>query len=438
MLPIVQFPRIVEQQAAWFEPVFSTDEQRKHFREYVTGLIAGHEATVTAINNLFLGHNDQSALNKFLTWADWDEHDLNRRRVHMELARMHRRPVSAQAGRLVIDDTLAHHTRCTMEGLAYLWDHAGGQYVWAHDVVTSCYVNRSDQFPVDFRVWFQFQAKKERAKLHQAAQALAAQPTLAGYRQCLVDVLMFHLRQQGYHTKTTLAADLVREAVDLNLPFGVVTFDSWFLHNELIDCIEAFGKDWVGGCPKDRLVWVDKRWMQLQEYLKTIPPAAYRPTPVHGHVYWTFTKVLALKSLNSRRIRIVASFDNPDLKGDPCLLGTNRKDWERTRILFTYSDRWPTETFNEDVKGHLGFEDYQLHKLRGIRRHWYLCFAAYSLLGDQGHPGRSRQGVRAPFESTGQRCRAVVREMLGDLVEWVAQRLEEGVPATTITQMLLA
>ena len=55
MLPIVQFPRIVEQQASWFEPVFTTDEQRKHFREYVTGLIAGDKVTVTAINNLFLG-----------------------------------------------------------------------------------------------------------------------------------------------------------------------------------------------------------------------------------------------------------------------------------------------------------------------------------------------------------------------------------------------
>jgi hypothetical protein len=31
--------------------------------------------------------------------------------------------VSAEAGRLVIDDTLAHHTPCGMDGLAYLWDH---------------------------------------------------------------------------------------------------------------------------------------------------------------------------------------------------------------------------------------------------------------------------------------------------------------------------
>ena len=108
MLPSVQFPRIVEQQATWFDPVFSTDEQRKHFREYVTGLIVGDEATVTAINQLFLGHNDQSSLNKFATLSEWDENELNRQRVRMELARLLRHPVSAEAGRLIIDDTLAH------------------------------------------------------------------------------------------------------------------------------------------------------------------------------------------------------------------------------------------------------------------------------------------------------------------------------------------
>lgn len=437
MLPIVRFPKAVEEQATWFNPVFATAKQRKHFREYVTGLMVGHEATVTAINSLFLDRNDQSALNKFVTQANWNELALNRRRIAMELARLHRRPVNVQAGRLVIDDTMAHHTRCGMEGLAYLWDHALGNYVWAHNVVTSYYVNRTDQFPVDFQLWFQFQVKKEHRQLAEEAQALAAQPDLAGYRQYLLNLLSFRLRQQSYRTKTAVAAELVRDAVALSVPFAVVLFDGWFLHNELIDAIEAVDKDWIGGFPKNRLVLVDNQWVQIQQYLKTLPAQAYRPTRIHDQVYWTFTKVLPVKSLH-RRIRIVVSFDNPQLQGEPRLLASNRKDWERTRILLTYSDRWPTETFNEDVKGHLGFEDYQLHKLRGIRRHWYLCFAAYSLLGDQGHPGRSRHGVHAPFESTGQRCRAVATETLGHLVEWIAQHLKEGVPTSTLVEMLLA
>jgi len=313
----------VKQQAPWFDAVFSTDEQRKHFREYVTGLIAGNEATVTAINDLFLERNDQSALNKFLTQAEWDETELNRQRVQMELARLYRRPVRAEAGRLAIDDTLAHHTRCRMDWLAYLWDHAQGRYAWAHDVVTSYYVNRSDQFPVNLRHWYQFQVKKERAKLRQMAEVSTSQQTLEGYRQYLVDLLVFGIRQQLYRTKTTLAADLVLDAVALHVPFSVVTFDGWFLHNELIDQIEALGKDWIGGCPKDRLVWVNDRWVQLQDYLKTIPPVAYRPTQIHDHLYWTFTKVLKFKSLNHRRVRVVASFDNPDSKGEPFLLTSN-------------------------------------------------------------------------------------------------------------------
>jgi len=438
MLPIVRFPRIVEQQAPWFDSVFTTDEQRKHFREYVTGLMVGHEATVTAINRLFLGHNDQSSLNKFATLSEWDEKALNRQRVRLELERLFRRPVSAEAGRLIIDDTLAHHTKCKMDGLAYLWDHAEQQYAWAHDVVTSYYVNRADQFPVDFRLWYQFQVKKEVTLLRQTSQALNQASNLEAYRQHLINLLVFRVREQLYRTKTSLAAELVQEAVQLDIPFGVVLFDSWFLHNELIDPIEDLGKDWVGGCPKDRLVLFNNHWVQLQRYLQTIPTSAYRPTQVLAQNYWTFTKVLTFKSLRRRRFRMVASYDNPDLKGEPFLVITNRKDWERTRILLTYHDRWPTETFNEDIKGDLGFEDYQLHKLRGIRRHWYLCLAAYSLLSEQSCPGRSRQGVRAPFESTGQRCRAVMDEALGHLVEWISQQIKDGVSTKIISQTLLA
>jgi hypothetical protein len=180
-LPIVEFPHIVSENLAHFAPVFKTREQLKHFCEYVTGLIAGDKATVTAINDLFLDQNDQSALNKFLTQASWDEQELNRRRVQMEITRLQRRPVSEQAGRLIIDDTLAHHTKCSMEGLAYLRDRRLGHNVWAHDVVTSYYVNRRDQFPVDLRLYFQFNRKYEQQVLDQRVAQLQAAPTLANY-----------------------------------------------------------------------------------------------------------------------------------------------------------------------------------------------------------------------------------------------------------------
>jgi hypothetical protein len=90
--------------------------------------------------------------------------------------------VSARAGRLIIGDTLAHHTACSIEGLAYLRDHQLGHNVWAHDVVTSYYVNRSDQFPVDLRLSYQFNRKYEQQVLDRIGTEFQAEPTLANYR----------------------------------------------------------------------------------------------------------------------------------------------------------------------------------------------------------------------------------------------------------------
>jgi hypothetical protein len=438
-LPIVQFPRIVIENLGYFASVFQTTEQQKHFCEYVTGLIAGDKATVTAINALFLNKNDQSSLNKFMTQAQWPEDELNYRRVQFELKRLHRRPVSETAGRLILDDTFAHHTRCSIEGLAYLRDHSLGRNVWAHDVVTSYYLNRSDQFPVDFRLYYQFNRKYEQQVLDRIGVQLQAEPSLANYRQYLASLLSYHYRQQLYCSKTRLGAELVRQAVEWDLPFSVVLFDSWFLRWPLIEAIQQQAKDWVGGCPKDRLVLVQNQWVQLQEYIPTIPASAYRPYKIGSHLFWAFTKVLPMKNLKRQRVRIVASYEDKVKPNRlPDFYATNRKDWEVKRILTTYLDRWPTETFNEDAKGNLGFEDYQLRQLRAIKRHWYLSFVAYSLLGDQGPPGRSRWAVRGRFQSTGQRCQAVVDELLGDLVQWIVQQLEAGLTPDKVLQTLLA
>lgn len=66
------------------------------------------------------------------------------------------------------------------------------------------------------------------------------------------------------------------------------------------------------------------------------------------------------------------------------------------------------ETFNEDVKRQLNFEDYQLHQWLGIGRNWYLSLIAYSLLGYQAPQRRLYWQVKAQFHSISQRCQAVV------------------------------
>ena len=438
-LPIVDYPKIVTASLKHFGPAFQTGAQRRHFCQYVTGLIAGDKGTVRAINNLFLGQQDQSVLNKFLTEEEWAEVKRNERRIEFELARLYRRPISSKAGRIIIDDTLAHHKKGAIEGLAYLLDHNLNRYVWAHNVVTAHYVNRHDQFPVDFRPYHQFRVEYENKELQKAIEQLGKTPTLAGYHQHLVDLLSYHCRQQAFQTKTELAGELVQAAVRWDIPFQIVLWDSWFSRKPLIEQVEKVGKDWIGGCPKDRKVLYQGRWQQLKTFSTHITADAYQPVKINNHLYWLFAKNLPTHFLNRRKLRIVAVYDTElKLNKTPLFYLSNRLDWEAKRIFTTYLDRWPTETLNQDVKGNLAFAQVQLRRWRGIKRHWYLSFVAYSLLGDQGLPGRSRWTVRGQFQSTGQRCQAVVDELLGYLVNWIVQQHQGGRSPEQILQRLLA
>ena len=438
-LPIVDYPKIVTASLKHFGPAFQTAAQRQHFCQYVTGLMAGDKGTVRAISNLFLGRPDQSVLNKFITQEEWAEHELNERRIEFELARLYRRPISAKAGRLIIDDTLAQHKKGAIEGLAYLLDHTIDRYVWAHNVVTAHYVNRQDQFPVDLRGYHQFRVKYETKRLQQTVEQLATAPTLTGYRQYLVDLLSYHCRQQAFQTKTELAGELVRAAVRWGIPFQIVLWDSWFSRKPLIEQVEQAGKDWIGGCPKDRKVLYHGQWQQLETFITHLTAEAYQPVKINNHLYWLFAKNLPVQFLNRRKLRLVAVYET-DLKLNktPLFYLSNRLDWEAKRIFTTYLDRWPTETLNQDVKGNLAFAQVQLRRWRAIKRHWYLSFVAYSLLGDQGLPGRSRWTVRGRFQSTGQRCQAVVDELLGYLVTWIVRQHQGGQSPQQILQRLLA
>jgi hypothetical protein len=141
------------------------------------------------------------------------------------------------------------------------------------------------RFPVDLRLYYQFNRKYEQQMLDRMGAEIQAEPSLANYRQYLASLVSYHYRQQLYRSKTVLAAQLVDQAVARQLPFSVVLFDSWFLRWPLVEAIDRHHKDWIGACPKDRLVLAQGRWVQLQEYIQTIPANAYRPYKIGSHRY---------------------------------------------------------------------------------------------------------------------------------------------------------
>ena len=72
MPPTVDFPTIVKQALELFGEVFDNEPARRHFAEYLTGLMVAERKNVSAINRQFAVTTDQSCLNRWLVEAPWE------------------------------------------------------------------------------------------------------------------------------------------------------------------------------------------------------------------------------------------------------------------------------------------------------------------------------------------------------------------------------
>ena len=81
MPAIIEFPTLVQHAVEQFGAVFANEPERRHFAEYLTGLLVAEKKTVSGINAEFAQTTDQSCLNRWLGEAHWDAQQLNERRL---------------------------------------------------------------------------------------------------------------------------------------------------------------------------------------------------------------------------------------------------------------------------------------------------------------------------------------------------------------------
>jgi hypothetical protein len=176
MPAIIEFPTLVQHAVAQFGAVFANAPERRHFAEYLTGLLVAEKKTVSGINAEFAQTTDQSCLNRWITEVDWDAAQLNQQR----LAWLQRDPQTryAPSGVIPIDNTLVDHSGKLIEDVGYFWDHAEQRHKIAHDYLIANYVCPSGKhYALEFRR-FRKRADCEAQQAHLAAQpgGVAAAP----------------------------------------------------------------------------------------------------------------------------------------------------------------------------------------------------------------------------------------------------------------------
>ena len=390
MPAIVEFPTVVKDALEQFGPLFANEPERRHFAEYLTGLMVADKKNVSAINRQFAVTTDQSCLNRWLGDVGWDAAALNERR----LAWLQEDPACRYGGRGVIpiDNVLIDHDGKLIEDVGWFWDHAEGRYKVAHDYLIADYVCPSGKhYPLEFRRF----VKRERCEAGKAE----------------------------FHDHNVLFRELVDWVVRRQIP-GDFTFDSWFTHAANLNHVHGAGRAYVGDLKFNRKVTFMGREMKAEEVARLVPPPDRRPVDVGGRRQWYFTRTIRIEGVY-HPLRLVILWDGWNGAEPRKVLVTNRTQWEVVRVLRVYRHRWTgTECFHRDGKQSLGMGDCQLRNGLGQTRHMYMVFLAYSLLMRQIRQGRASAWALERLTTVGQACRAVLRQTFAQTIDWVIQRVQ--------------
>ena len=457
-LPIVTSAPVVTDHAGVFRDLFDNQCQFRHFQHYLTGLIVLPNKSMANITRCILASADKTNLSRFLSEAPWREDAINGRRVRFMLqqTKSHRR--RRRDSLVVIDDTLCEHVGSLFDYVDCHYNHSDGTYPLAHNPVTSLYVSGPVRFPLGLRLYRRYEelTQWEAAVAKHVPDLLIPREKKARNRlhkqvdQVLLEDPEFRARHEQFRTKIALAIDLVEEAIRSKVPFGVVVFDAWYLAEDLVRVLVRRRKDWISLLKTNRLLetasfqlrdvngWALKLpspHIAVAELVPLIPAQAYRAVKVGEYTYWCFTLTVRIPGLG--KVRIVVSFERESVTGRHVVLVTNRVDWSAAKIIGLYLQRWPTETFYQDSKGHLGLNGYRMRSIEAIGKHWCLVFVAYSLLHLTCLPAVPDR-TKGLIQTIGDACRQQGRALLQRLLLFVHEQLSHGVTADHLFAQLFA
>jgi hypothetical protein len=396
MAGIIDFPQVVQQALRDFGDLFANEPQRRHFAEYLTGLYVAARKTVTGIHAEFARTTDQSCLNRFVHHEAWDELALNQRRL--DLLQHDADTRYSDRGVIPIDNTLIDHDGQLIDDVGWFWDHAEERYKIAHDYLIANYVCSSGKhYPLEFRCF-----RKQ--------------------QQCEAD-------QVPFTDHTELFKDLV-DWVDARCIPGTFAMDSYFTNAPILNHIHGkHGGDgrprgYVGSLKFNRKLVYRGRILKASELAAEIGPELRKPLQEGDKQQWYFTGTLRIPDVQ-HKVRIVILWPTREAASPRIILVTNRVQWEVTRIVRVYRQRWTgTETFHRDGKQQLGWGDCQLRDREGQARHMYLVMLAYSLLMRQLRQGHAYEGAYQKLTTIGEACRAILRETLRTTLTWAMERVQ--------------
>jgi DDE superfamily endonuclease len=416
--PCPPAPGPLEDYAQRFDAWFSSLAQRRSFRDYLQGLLLPRDRnkTLTGLAGAEpisgAQHREVQRLQWFLSESAWDHQQVNERRVRL----LGEDPATAphDGGALVVDDTGDRKDGTATAHVARQYLGSVGKIDNGIVAVTSLWADERCYWPID------------------AVPYTPASRLPGGERDA------------GFRTKPQLAVELVQAAQRAGVRFRAVVADCAYGDNPgFTDALVAAGVSFVLALKPRKGTWAPAE--QAHTPVEAASELGWRsPTRPgrwrrvtrrfrdgHTETWWAADATLGGWGPD-RRLRLVAATTDPArLPGHSSwYLLTNlprpasRRAWQAdlAEVVRLYGLRNWVEQGYKQVKGELGWADFQVRSDRAIRRHWTLVGCAFSFcwqafLAEQPDQPAPSDPPAAPTvargaEPTGHRRRTRRRELV--------------------------
>lgn len=289
-------------------------------KHYISGLMNGFKRFNLQALHLATEEGSYSyrQLRYFIGDADWDENQLNEKRI--QFMESDRRTKTKKNGCISFDDTSVVKSGTNTDGVAKQYAPSVSQIANCKVVVTAHYSDDVKDFPLDAE----------------------------GY---------YH----GEESKLDLVCSLMDKAVERGLRFKWFNFDSWYCTKQVIEKTEALKKYFVSHLKSNRVViWKNKR-TSVSDLVKIISAENQKDAVIDlGKIY--------IKSLGNYRLIV---------KNATCFVANNFNETPEA-IIAAYSMRWHIDEFYHRAKDDLSFDQFQTRNGLSIMRHWMMVFLAYT------------------------------------------------------------
>ena len=378
-------PGPLEEYAARFDDLFTHAAQRRGFRDYLAGLLLPRDRnkTLTGLAGAEPVVAAQEApvqrRQSFLSESVWDAAAVNARRLELTWADAALAP--HEGGVLVIDETGDRKDGTKTAHVAHQYLGSVGKIANGIVSVTSLWADERAHYP-----------------LHVAPYTPAARLPLGKEDPAL-------------RTKPQLASALVDRALDLGVPFRAVVADCAYGENAAFE-----GELWGAGVPFVLALRPSRGTWGPEEAAHT-PAEAAREVPWasaaepggwtaverrfrdgHTETWWAVDLELAGYGPRGYTRLVAATTDPATLPAaSTWYVATNLPHpqiapaaesapvaesalapADLAEVVRLYGLRQWVEQGYKQVKGALGWADFQVRSDRAIRRHWYLVCCAFS------------------------------------------------------------